>query len=407
MFFVKIFKAIFNFREYKLRTLSLNVFMIVYVLGILGAYLIKILQDADENLYQKQVYALIGGAVAILFISLVDYHFVAKMYILFYLLNMGLLLICRFRNTLPIYGWSHYDARRWIKIGGDPSLGADNPGFEFMPSEITKVALIICLAKYFDLCYKKIKKIWVLLGAIALMGIPIFMIFMQPDLSTTICLTMVFAVMVFASGVPYKFIFSIAAILIPIGAGLIWYVIQDYQVLLKDWQRKRVLAAIHPEDYPELTYQQDNAKLAIQSGGTIGKMLSGDTGPRGTRFVPVKESDFIFSAVAEEFGFIGSVAVILLYFLMIIFIIRIAKRARDYLGMMVALGIGALISIQVFINIGVVTSLLPNTGIPLPFMSSGLSSLLINLMLIGVLMNISMQPKDKEPKPVNEFEFLE
>jgi rod shape determining protein RodA len=91
---------------------------------------------------------------------------------------------------------------------------------------------------------------------------------------------------------------------------------------------------------------------------------------------------------------------------MVIFIIRIAKRARDYLGMMVALGIGALISIQVFINIGVVTSLLPNTGIPLPFMSSGLSSLLINLMLIGVLMNISMQPKDEVPRPVNEFEGL-
>ncbi len=408
MFLVNFIKSIFNFKEYRVRSLSLNVFIIVYALGIFGAYLIKTLQDPGENLYQKQLYALAGGAVAILVISLIDYHFVAKMYILLYLVNMGLLLICRFSNSLPIYGWSHYDARRWIKIGGDPTAGMKNSGqgFEFMPSEITKVALIICLAKYFEVCYKKIRKIWVLMGAIVLMGIPIFMIFMQPDLSTTICLTMVFAVMVFASGVPYKFIFSIAGVLIPIGVGLIWYVIQDYQVLLKDWQRKRVLAAIHPEDYPELTYQQDNAKIAIQSGGTIGKMLSGDTGPRGTRFVPVKESDFIFSAVAEEFGFIGSVAVIVLYFLMIMLIIRIAKRARDYLGMMIALGIGALISIQVFINIGVVTSMLPNTGIPLPFMSSGLSSLLINLMLIGVLMNISMQPKDEVPRPVNEFEGL-
>ncbi len=178
MFLVNFIKSIFNFKEYRLRSLSLNVFAIVYALGVLGAYLIKILQDADENLYQKQVYALIGGAVAILFISLIDYHFVAKMYILLYLLNMGLLLICRFSNSLPIYGWAHYDARRWIKIGGDPTAGVNNRGFEFMPSEITKVALIICLAKYFDLCYKKIKKIWVLLGAIVLMGIPIFMIFM-------------------------------------------------------------------------------------------------------------------------------------------------------------------------------------------------------------------------------------
>ncbi len=407
MFVIRFLSSIFNFKEYRLRHLALNVLMIVYALGALGAYLINILQDEGERLYQKQVIALLGGALAILVISLVDYHFVAKLHVLFYLINIGLLLICRFSNSLPIYGWSHFDARRWIKIGGDPTAGVNNPGFEFMPSEITKVALIICLAKYFDLCYRKINKIWVLFGAIALMGIPILMIFLQPDLSTTICLAMVFAVMVFASGVPYKFIFSIAGILTPIAAGLLWYVIQPYQVILKPWQQRRVLAAIHPEDYPELMYQQTNAKSAIQSGGVIGKILAGDTGPRGTRYVPVKESDFIFSAVAEEFGFIGSVAVILTYFLMIMLIIRIAKRARDYLGTMIALGIGALFSIQVFINIGVVTSLLPNTGIPLPFMSSGLSSLLINLMLIGVLMNISMQPKDETRRTVsNEFEGL-
>ena len=158
--------------------------------------------------------------------------------------------------------------------------------------------------------------------------------------------------------------------------------------------------------YPELTYQQDNAAAAIRSGGTIGKMLSGDTGIRGTTYVPVKESDFIFTAVAEEFGFIGSVAVIVLYLIIILLIIRIARRARDYLGMMIAIGAGALIAFQVFINIGVVTSLLPNTGIALPFMSSGLSSLLMNLVLVGILLNISIQPKDIIPVEKDEFEQL-
>ncbi len=406
MFLINFVKSIFNFKAYRLKHAAFNVLFLVYLLGFLGAYLIKILQDSDERLYQKHVMGLLVGLGVILVISLIDYHFIAKWFVVLYLVNMALLLICRYSNSLPIYGWSHYQARRWIKIGGDPTAGMDNKGFEFMPSEVTKIALIIFMAKYFDICYKKIKKIWVLLLAIALMGVPTLMIFMQPDLSTTICLVMIFAVLVFVSGVPYKFIFPIVAVALPIAIGLIWYVQQDFQVLLTEWQQNRVLAALHPEEHPELMYQQNNAKSAIQSGGMIGKFLMGEN-LKGTFYVPVKESDFIFTAVGEGFGFIGAIAVLLTYFIMIVLIIRIGKRAKDYLGMMLAIGIGALISVQVFINIGVVTSLLPNTGIPLPFMSSGLSALFINLVTIGLLMNISMQPKEDVPKPVDEFEFLE
>ena len=406
MFLINFIKSIFNFKAYRFKHMAFSVLFLVYLLGFIGAYLIKILQDADERLYQKHVMGLLMGLGVILVISLIDYHFIAKWFVVLYLINMVLLLICRYSNSLPIYGWSHYQARRWIKIGGDPTLGEKNPGFEFMPSEVTKIALIIFMAKYFDICYKKIKKLWVLLLSIALMGVPTLMIFMQPDLSTTICLCMIYAVLVFVSGVPYKFIFPIVAVLVPTAVGLIWYVQQDFQQLLTYWQRRRVLAALHPEEYPELMYQQTNAKAAIQSGGMIGKFLMGEN-LKGTYYVPVKESDFIFTAVAEGFGFIGAIAVLLIYFIMIVLIIRIAKKAKDYLGMMLAMGIGALISVQVFINIGVVTSLLPNTGIPLPFMSSGLSALLINLVTIGLLLNISMQPKEDVPKPADEFEFLE
>ena len=404
--FFKVINTMFPLKSYKWKHLNLTLLTLVYVIGFIGVYLISILQDSDENLYQKQIKGLIAGLVVIVFLTLLDYHFIARLWPLLYILNMGLLLICKYSNSLPIYGWSHYSARRWIKIGGDPTLGVDNPGFEFQPSEVTKIAMIICIARLFDLCYKHIQKIWVLFLSIVLMAIPTLFIFMQPDLSTTLCLVMVFAVMVFASGVPFKYIWTIIGVGAPIAIGLIWYVQQDFQILLEEWQQNRVLAALHPEDYPELMYQQTNAKSAISSGGLIGKMLSGDTGVRGTTYVPVKESDFIFTAVAEEFGFIGSVCVLAMYFIMILLIIRIAKRAGDYLGRMIALGIGALISIQVFVNIGVVTSLLPNTGIPLPFMSSGLSSLLINLLLIGILLNISIQPQDNRSQTEKEFDFL-
>lgn len=404
----KLFFLIFNVKEYKWKKFSLSILMLIYAIGFIGVYLISILQDADEQMYQKQIKGYIAGIGIILFIAIIDYHFIAKMFVPLYIVNMALLLICRYSNSLPIYGWSHYDARRWIKIGGDPTLGEKNPGFEFQPSEITKIVMIIFIAKLFDLLHKYIKKIWVLMLTIVLMAVPTLFIFLQPDLSTTLCLLMVFAIMVFVSEVPLKYIFSIVAIVAPVIGGLLWYVQQDFQSLLRPWQQNRVLAAIHPEDYPELMYQQTNAKAAIQQGGLLGRMLTGDTGVRGTNYVPVVESDFIFSAVAEEFGFIGSILVILLYLLIILMIIRIAKRAKDYLGTMIALGIGGLIMIQVFVNIGVVTSLLPNTGIPLPFMSAGLSALLINFVLVGLILNISMQPKDEviHENSSNEFEFL-
>ncbi|MBR4725794.1 MAG: FtsW/RodA/SpoVE family cell cycle protein [Lachnospiraceae bacterium] len=406
-FFVNIFNKIIGIKRYDFKSFSFMLFAIVYVLGFTGIYLISILQDADERMYQKQIAAYAVGLVVILLVSIIDYHFIGKYFIVLYLISLGLLLICRFSNTYPIYGWAHYDARRWIKIGGDPSLGKDNPGFEFMPSEITKVAMIIFTAKFFDLCYKKIKKIWVMLLSIVFMAIPTFLILTQTDLSTSVVLVATFAVMLFASEIPLKFILPFVIVGVPLAGGLFWYVQQPDQVLLKWYQQQRILAAIHPEQFPELRFQQDNALAAIRSGGMIGKLLSGDTGVRGTTHVPVKESDFIFTAVGEEFGFIGSIAVIVLYFILILLIIRIARRAKDYLGMMIATGMGALISFQVFINIGVVTSLLPNTGIALPFMSSGLSALLMNLVMVGIILNISLQPKKNEvPVEKDEFELL-
>lgn len=397
----------FKFKEYKYKSFSWLLLFTVYIIGGIGIYLISILQDSTENLYQKQLMGYGIGLFVLLFISLIDYHFIGKMFIPLYLVGVGLLLVCKYSNSYPIYGWKHYTARRWIKIGGDPSAGINNTGFEFQPSEITKIAMIIVLAKFFDICRKHIKKIWVLIVSAVIVAIPVFFIFDQPDLSTSIVMLLVYAAMVFVSGVPYKFIVPIIAVTVPSAIGLLWYVQQDFQLLLDDYQQKRILSLLYPDEYPELIYQQANAGTAIQSGGLLGKTLTGDTSFRGTNYVPVKESDFIFTAVGEEFGFLGSCLVILLYFILILVIIRIARRAKDNLGMLIALGIGALLTFQVFINIGVVTSLLPNTGIPLPYMSSGLSSLLVNLMMIGILLNISMQPKETVTKEDNDFGFIE
>ena len=138
-------------------------------------------------------------------------------------------------------------------------------------------------------------------------------------------------------------------------------------------------------------WQQTNAAKAIQSGGMVGKLLLDEEATLKSGLVPVIESDFIFTAIAEAFGFIGSVIVIGLFILLIFKIIQIAKRAKDFLGMLIATGIASLITFQIFVNIGVVTSLLPNTGIPLPFVSSGLSALLGSMLMVGILLNVSLQ----------------
>ena len=153
---------IFPLHNYDFKSCSYPLFLIVYIIGFVGVYLIYVLdiyekQAIKQGLYEKQIQAFVIGIFLIAFVALIDYHFIAKMAPVLYFAGLGLLLICAFVNNPPIYGWKHYDARRWIKIGGDPSLGINNPGFEFQPSEIVKVALVVTLAMFFYKLHKHIK----------------------------------------------------------------------------------------------------------------------------------------------------------------------------------------------------------------------------------------------------------
>lgn len=375
-----------NFKEYNFKSFSLSLITVILAFGGIGMFLIQRLQDSDEAQFEKQVLGYVLGLVVMLIVAMIDYHFICKLYIPLYFFNLALLLFCRFTDKsmgLPIYGDTHYSAKRWIEI----RLGEDST-FEFMPSEFSKVIMILVLAKVFDLFQQHIKKLWLLILVSAMMAVPTLLILTQTDLSTSIVMFAFFAVMVFAAGTSYKHLLPIIAVGIPLAILLLWYVQQDFQVLLEPYQVDRILGTD--------MYQQDNAKLAIQSGGMFGKLLTGDTGARASNYVPVVESDFIFSAIGEEFGFIGMFLIIAGYLVFALIGLRIAQRAKDYLGSMIAIGITALISVQAFVNIGVVTSLLPNTGIPLPFISSGLTALICNLATIGILLNISLQPKTKE-----------
>ncbi len=396
----KVLKKIFPIKEYDFKSFCFPLLLIVYILGFVGVYLIYVLdyyekQAIKQNLYSKQILAFAIGIGLILVVALIDYHIIAKLSPLIYLAGIGLLLICRFVDNPPIYGWAHYTAKRWIKIGGDPSLGINNPGFEFQPSEIVKIAIVITLSWFFFKVHKHIKKLWVLAVSTVIVAVPLVFIFQQPDLSTTILLFVVFAVMVLISGVSYKYIVPILAVFVPTAIFLLWYIQQDFQTVFTEYQVNRVKSLFSPEDFPELAYQQQNAVAAIKQGGLTGKVLQGVEANLASRSVPVRESDFIFASICEVFGFIGAVIILLGYAIMILMIIRIARKSKDYLGRMIAVGFGSMLLVQVSINVGVVTYILPNTGIALPFMSSGLSSLLVNLLMIGILLNVSLQPRGK------------
>lgn len=367
----------FKFKQYDFKRYNIALIIIVIVLGLIGAFLIKQVQTEGESLFNKHLIGLAGGLLLALFVSIFDYHFVSKFFILMYLFNLALLVLVKTNGIV------RNDAQRWVAIGP----------VEFQPSELSKIILIIFIAMLFNLLRPKINNFFVILLSIILVAAPVYLIMKQPNLSTSLVILFIFAMMIFAAGLSWKIILPVLVIGIPLTIGLFWYIQQDYQVLISDYQRSRVISFLHPEDFPDKMFQQENSVTAIGSGELYGKILSEDKGDRNYKAVPISESDFIFAVAGEEFGFLGSIAIIGLYGIIIYICLITARKAPDYLGMLIAIGIASMFMFQVFVNIGVATSLLPNTGIPLPFLSSGLSSLISGMLGVGFILNIRLQQK--------------
>lgn len=364
----------FNFKQYDFKRYKITLLIIVMLLSAIGIFLI---QKAKPDDYKTQVVGVVGGIIIALIVSLIDYHFISSFYIVLYGINMVLLILVR------LIGVEKYNARRWLNLGF----------VSFQPSELSKIILIIFVAKLFTIFRQKINKAWVLLLFIVSVGAPTFLILIQTNLSTSLVLMFIFAIMIFAAGLNWKIILPIIVIGVPACIGIFWYIQQDYQVLLKPYQQTRVLSILYPDKYQDENYQQDNSVTAIGSGQLYGKIFNNDTEDgRNYSIIPVRESDFIFSVAGEEFGFIGSCIIIALYGIIIYICIITAKGAPDYIGMLIAIGIASMFTFQLFVNIGVATQILPNTGIPLPFLSSGLSSLVGGMLAIGMILNIRLQP---------------
>lgn len=363
-------------QNYHLRNYNFKLLILVLAATIIGTLMIN---SADSSYLNKQVVGLIICLIGMITLSLINYKLVEKMHFLLYVINVILLLCVIF------FGTEVNGAQRWL---GSSSF------ITVQPSEFTKVIMIICAAHFLAERKDNINSFKTLLEYAILCGFPLLLIALQPDLSTTIDVFVILFTMIFVVGLSYKIIGIALLCMIPLAGSFLWYIKQPNPLFLQDYQVTRILTFLYPEDYASTTqYQQDNSVMAIGSGQLWGKGLNNSTlaTVKDTNLISEQQTDFIFSVVGEELGFVGSVLVVVILGMIVVQCIRTARKANDTMGMLVATGVATLIGFQSFINIGVATSLLPNTGIPLPFISYGLSSLVSSCAGIGLVMNVSLQ----------------
>lgn len=363
-------------KQYKPKNFKFILVMYVVLLNTLGVLLVGSASPGDQN---KQLLGMLSGLALMLVIAFIDYNFILRFAWLLYLLSILMLILVRFA------GDGSKGAQRWFEIGS----------FRFQPSELVKILMILFFAYYFMKHEEKINRGRTIFSSLVLIGIPLALIVMQPNLSMTIIIAMVFAAMLFFAGISYKLVLGVLLTCVPSALVLITLIIQDKVPFIRSYQLGRIMAWLYPQDYPDIAYQQQNSIMAIGSGLLWGKGLnnSNPTSVKNGKFILEPQNDFIFAVAGEELGFIGTAAIIILLLFITIECIFIARKAKDSGGRLICCGMGALIGFQTIVNIGVASGLLPNTGVTLPFVSYGLTSLWSLYIGLGVVLNVGLQPK--------------
>ena len=368
------------FKQYKLKNYRFRLVAYVVLLCIIG---VMVVGSAKPSVQNKQIIGIAGGLVVMVIVSLIDYGTILKFRRPIYLLAVVLLAVI----FIPGVGDNTGCATRWIQV---------TSSFKFQPSEFCKILLIIFFAGFF-MKYKDQLNTWkTILLSLILAGIPLALIVKEPDLSTTIATTMIFIILLFVAGLSYKIVAGVLALGVPV--GIIGVVLIMKQALpLKPYQYKRIMSWLQPSNpaYADDSYQQQNSIIAIGSGQLWGKGLNNSsiTSLKNGDFISEPQTDFIFAVIGEELGFIGCLIVIILLLLIVFECILIAKNAKDLGGRLICCGMAALIGFQSFINICVTTGLMPNTGLPLPFVSYGLTSIMSLFIGLGMVLNVGLQAR--------------
>ena len=343
----------------------------VLTMTIIGLYVLqRVLSKgyaAYPGNYYRQIVATVGGVIAALIISLLDEHLLKVLGRIIYAAALFLLIL------VPIDGYSlagTWDADSWLKL---PVIG------NFQPSELAKIGLVMLAADIFEQMHNK--EVTMLKGfgkMAAVYAPPMLLILAQPDFGTAMVIVFTFICMLFAWGVRYRYFLLAFSSFVVIVVPLVW------SFYLKPYQKERILSLLFQGSSPQSEYNLQQSQLAIASGGLSGNH-TGILTP-----VPVKESDFIFAAISEHMGFIGTTTVIILAFFFLCRCLYVAAKVKSKSCSYMMTGFTGYFAFHFIENMGMAVGLLPITGIPLPFMSLGGTAMLINFMAFGVMLNISI-----------------
>jgi len=350
-------------------------FLIIIFVGLVALYSASYQNiRVPQKIFYDQLLFAVFGIIIMYLLGRLDYRKYYDISYLFYILIFILLVAVLFSGRFAL------GARRWLEIAG----------INFQPSEIAKLSLILFLGRYFSnrrpkLSFNFLTRAQVLFQdlIIPLLFTAIYMllIFKQPDLGTSLLIFGIYFVMLFASGIEYRYVLGLASVCV-LSLPIVWN-------FLKIYQKDRLLVFLNPNIDPlGAGYTIIQSKIAIGSGQIFGKgWLSGTQNQ--LNFLPERHTDFIFSVIGEEWGLIGTLLLVYCYLVLILCSLNVAQRIKDKFGMLVTIGIVAILSFQVIINIGMVMGLFPIVGLTLPFVSYGRSSFLIFIIMMGFLLNLS------------------
>ena len=358
----------FSFRDFDWMLLSLvSLMSIISVLEIKSATLHTRFHDFDH----KQIAFLLVGLLLMFLIAQIDYHRLVDIAPWAY--GIGVLSLV----AVKLVGTKVMGGKRWINLGG---------GVHFQPSEWVKLILVLAMAWLFwGLAGRQLR--WIdIAKAIGIIGVPMVLVLKQPDLGTALTYLPILAMGLFLGGIRTKQTVVLLLLVALVGGGA-WLSGKRP----KGYQMARINSYINPDTDPRGTgYQILQSKIAVGAGGLWGRGTNQGTQTQGD-FLPIPYTDFIFAAFCEEHGFVGGMGILLLYFLILMRLIENAQQASDAPGTFIVMGVAAVLLFQIVVNVGMVVGLMPVTGIPLPLMSYGGSSILFTFLALGIVMNIRMR----------------
>src|SRR6056297_2074063 len=328
-----------------------------------------------SNPYVKtQTLAFLLGFFAVFLLIFIDYEVYGNLYLLIYAVSNILLVAV----LLFGFGEDQWGARSWLSVGP----------ITFQPSEIAKIGIIISLSKFIDKNESTLNHPLTLLKILAFAGFPIFLILLQPDFGTAMVMVFFISIMLFISGISIKYIVS-AVVLAIISLPIMYSNLEEFQL-------NRIRVFFNPSLDPQgAGYQVLQSKIAIGSGKLFGRgLFEGVQNQYG--FLPAKETDFIFAVIGEELGLIGGLILIFLYAVLLYRMIKLSKNALDTFGSLMVIGFTGMILFHIFENIGMTIGLTPVTGIPLPFISYGGTFMLVNMICIGLSLNVGLKKEGLE-----------